>query len=120
MSESTTPTPLARRRCTLTPEQRRKGGRAAAGKLTREQRSNGGKARVAQPSFREHQRKRGRKGAAVCIARHGVRFHLERLVEWRRAHPTDLERFVAETLQALYIGYFTQVIIEVVPGITYW
>lgn len=115
MSEST-PTPQSRRGCNLTTELRRKG----AANLTREQRSAGGKARVAQPSFRELQRRRGRKGAAVCIARHGVRFHIERLVEWRRAHPTDLELFVANTLQTLYVGYFTQVIVEVVPGITYW
>jgi hypothetical protein len=116
MCESTTTPPLSRRGCNLTTELRRKG----AAQLTREQRSAGGKARVAQPSFRELQRRRGRKGAAVCIARHGVRFHIERLVEWRRAHPTDLELFVATTLQTLYVGYFTQVIVEVVPGITYW
>src|SRR5690348_8334995 len=59
------------RRYQPTPDECRRGGRAAAAKLTRAPRRLGGLRRSQQPSFIDLQRRRGRRGAQVVLARYG-------------------------------------------------
>ncbi len=104
-----------RRGHNLTPALCRKGGLAAAAKLTTAQRRAGGRQRAAQPSFVEHQRTRGRKGAQVTLQRHGPKTLLTKLAAWRRVHPTDLDRWVMEVLDSHAIPYQYQVLRDLGP-----
>jgi hypothetical protein len=103
-----------------TAEECRRGGQAAAAKLIREQRRAGGVCRSRQPSFRELQRRRGRKGAAVVLARYGPRALVEILAAYYRAHPTSLERFVHGVLRGFGVPFETQRVVEVTPGAVCW
>ena len=109
-----------RRGSNLTPALRRQGGLAAAAKLTPAQRSAGGKARAAQASFVDHQRARGRKGAATTLARYGVRTLVAKLAAWREKNPTDLDRFVSEILDEIGVAYRYQQLIEIQTDTIYW
>ena len=72
--------------------------------FTQEDRRRGGRARAAQPSFIEHQRARGRKGAAALMARPGgFACLLDKIAAYHRTHPSRAEQFVRDTLLAL--GY---------------
>jgi hypothetical protein len=72
--------------------------------FTPEDRRRGGCARAAQPSFIEHQRARGRKGAAALLARPGgYACLMDKIAAYHRAHPSSAEQFVHDTLLAL--GY---------------
>jgi len=113
-------TATTRRGSNLTPALRRQGGLAAAAKLTPEQRRAGGQARAAQPSFVDHQRERGRKGAATTLARYGARTLVAVLAAWRVKNPTDLDRFVSAELDALGVPYRYQQLIEIQPDVLYW
>jgi hypothetical protein len=115
---SDTVTPQSPRTCRLTHEQRRKGGLAAAAKLTLEQRRLGGQRRRDQPSFRTLQQRRGRRGAQTTLQRYGIKVLVEKLAAWRRRRPTSLELFVAEVLESLGIPFEREKVVAV--GDTYW
>ena len=116
----TTPPTSIPRRYQPTPEECRRGGRTAAAKLTREQRQAGGLRRSRQPSFIDLQRRRGRRGAQVVRERYGPKALAEILAQYYRAHPTGLERFVMDQLQALGRAFEREHILEVVPDQVYW
>jgi hypothetical protein len=116
MSTTTTPRP----RYQPTAEECQRGGQAAAAKLTREQRRAGGLCRSRQPSFRDLQCRRGRKGAQVVLARYGPQALVEILAGYYRAHPTSLERFVHGVLRSFGVPFETQRVVEVTPGLPKW
>jgi hypothetical protein len=103
-----------------TPDECRRGGRAAAAKLTRAQRQAGGLRRSRQPSFIDLQRRRGRRGAQVVRERYGPKALAEILAQYYRAHPTALERFVLDQLQARGRAFEREHLVEVVRDRVYW
>jgi hypothetical protein len=108
------------RRYQPTPDECRRGGRAAAAKLTRAQRQAGGVQRSRQPSFIDLQRRRGRKGAQVVLARYGPKALAEILAQYYRDHPSSLELFVARQLQTLEIAFERERVVEIIPATVYW
>jgi hypothetical protein len=102
------------RRYQPTPDECRRGGRAAAAKLTRAQRQAGGVQRSRQPSFIDLQRRRGRKGAQVVLARYGPKALAEILAQYYRDHPSSLELFVARQLQTLEIAFERERVVEII------
>jgi very-short-patch-repair endonuclease len=108
------------RRYQPTPDECRRGGRAAAAKLTRAQRQAGGIQRSRQPSFIDLQRRRGRRGAQVVLERYGPKALAEILAQYYRANPSSLELFVACQLQTLEIAFERERVVEIIPATVYW
>lgn len=87
-------------------EQRRAAGRARAKAFD----SDYQKAARAHQSY-ESLAARGRKAFQALVARHGRDGALEHLAQYRREHPTDIERSVATWLDEHQVAYQREVLV---------
>ena len=71
-------------------------------------------------AFRALQQRRGARGAAVTKARYGPKRQAEILAAYYRAHPSSLEAFVAQILDADGVRYAREVVVEVEYAVRYW
>ncbi|HMA37546.1 MAG TPA: hypothetical protein VKY74_24040 [Chloroflexia bacterium] len=116
-----TVTTKKRRTCQIPREKRRLGGLVRTGKQPSPHDADPAAAQEARRiAFAEHQRQRGARGAAATRISQGPKKLAHILAEYYREHPTSLEIFVAEELDAEEVLYTREFVVEVELDVLYW